>query len=178
MDAQFDCLIIGGGPAGLTAALYLARFRRKVMVVDSGSSRASLIPKTHNYPGFAEISGESLLAELRKQAERYGAVLRQAAVEHLERTPGGFRARTGTHHITAVKIILATGIVDEKPDLLICANSSTGPAFGSARSVTATRPLESASLLSEPLRTLCPRLSFSEPIQRPLRFCLSTRPSR
>jgi thioredoxin reductase (NADPH) len=117
MDPHFDCLVIGGGPAGLTAALYLARFRRKVMVVDSGSSRASLIPKTHNYPGFAEISGERLLAELRKQAEHYGAVLRHGAVEDLELTPSGFRARIGVDHITADKAILATGIVDERPDL-------------------------------------------------------------
>jgi thioredoxin reductase (NADPH) len=117
MNSQFDCLVIGGGPAGLTAALYLARFRRKVMVVDRGSSRASLIPKSHNYPGFAEISGESLLAELRKQAERYGAVLRHAAVEDLRITQGGFRAYIETKHLTAHKTILATGIVDEKPDL-------------------------------------------------------------
>jgi thioredoxin reductase (NADPH) len=49
-----DALIIGGGPAGLTCAIYLARYRRKVVVVDSRNSRAALIPETHNYPGFAD----------------------------------------------------------------------------------------------------------------------------
>ena len=59
-------VIVGGGPAGLTAAIYLARFNRKVAVVDDGDSRARLIPKTHNYPGFADgISGPKLLAFLR-----------------------------------------------------------------------------------------------------------------
>jgi threonine dehydrogenase-like Zn-dependent dehydrogenase len=58
-----DCLIIGGGPAGLTAAIYLARYRRDVLVIDAGQSRARLIPETHNYPGFAEgVAGSDLLA--------------------------------------------------------------------------------------------------------------------
>ena len=68
-----DCLVIGGGPAGLTAAVYLARFRRDVAVIDSGESRARLIPKSHNYPGFADgIGGQQLLELLREQADGYG----------------------------------------------------------------------------------------------------------
>jgi hypothetical protein len=47
-----DCLIIGGGPAGLTAAIYLSRYCRGVLLADSGQSRAALIPESHNYPGF------------------------------------------------------------------------------------------------------------------------------
>lgn len=49
-----DCLIIGGGPAGLTAAIYVARFRLKVCLIDGGRSRAALIPLTRNHPGFPE----------------------------------------------------------------------------------------------------------------------------
>ena len=73
MNSSFDCLIIGGGPAGLTAATYLARFRRRTLVVDSGNSRAALIPNTHNYPAFSGISGPNLLEKLRAQASQYGA---------------------------------------------------------------------------------------------------------
>ncbi|MET1047917.1 MAG: FAD-dependent oxidoreductase, partial [Hyphomicrobium sp.] len=52
MADELDCLIIGGGPAGLTAAIYLARYHRRVAVYDSRNSRAGLIPESHNYPGF------------------------------------------------------------------------------------------------------------------------------
>ncbi len=70
----YDCLVVGGGPAGLTAALYLARFRRRVLVIDAGNSRAASIPRSHNHPGFADgIPGEVLLSTLRTQAEEYGA---------------------------------------------------------------------------------------------------------
>jgi thioredoxin reductase (NADPH) len=54
----YDCIIIGGGPAGLTAAIYLARYRRQIVLIDSGESRAALIPESHNYPGFQNgVSG-------------------------------------------------------------------------------------------------------------------------
>jgi thioredoxin reductase (NADPH) len=113
-----DCLIIGAGPAGLTTAIYLARYLRSVLVVDSGCSRASLIPNTHNYPGFPHgIAGPSLLSELREQAQRYGAVLKHGTIDELHVAQGGLRAHMKSHQITASKTILATGIVDKKPAL-------------------------------------------------------------
>ena len=69
---KIDCLIVGGGPAGLTAAIYLARYRRDAVLVDEGVSRAN-IPASHNYPGFKGIAGPDLLARLREQALLYGA---------------------------------------------------------------------------------------------------------
>ena len=59
---MIDCLIVGGGPASLTAAIYLARYRRAAVLVDEGASRAALIPASHNYPGFNGIAGPDLLA--------------------------------------------------------------------------------------------------------------------
>ncbi len=114
---EVDCLIVGGGPAGLTAAIYLARFRRHVLVVDSGASRAALIPESHNYPGFAGINGLELLKRLRAQAERYGAHFLSAKVDALEQDRQGFLARTEAAEIRAPKVIIATGIVDHKPKL-------------------------------------------------------------
>jgi thioredoxin reductase (NADPH) len=91
---MLDCLIIGGGPAGLTAAIYLARYRRAAVLVDDGGSRAALIPASHNYPGFKGIAGPHLLARLREQALLYGAKLKHGRITTLQRRPrGGFRAQ-------------------------------------------------------------------------------------
>jgi thioredoxin reductase (NADPH) len=116
--SPIDCLIIGGGPAGLTAATYLARYRRRVVVVDGGESRAALIPRTHNYPGFAGgISGPHLLDHLRAQAQQYGAQLISAIVKTLSTHADGLVAGAGDTSIAARKVLLATGIIDNKPAL-------------------------------------------------------------
>jgi thioredoxin reductase (NADPH) len=65
---RVDALIVGGGPAGLTCAIYLARYRRNVIVVDSMESRAALIPETHNYPVLPmELPARSCLTRLRRR---------------------------------------------------------------------------------------------------------------
>lgn len=67
----WDCAIIGGGPAGLTAAIYLARFHLSVTVLDDNTSRAAMIPISHNHAGFPDgISGPDLLARMKAQAQR------------------------------------------------------------------------------------------------------------
>jgi thioredoxin reductase (NADPH) len=111
-----DCLIVGGGPAGLTAAIYLARFRRNVLVVDAGNSRAALIPESHNYPGFRGIAGPELLARLREQASTYGLPLEQGRVTELQRgSSDDFTAKVGTNEIGARRVLIASGLVDEEP---------------------------------------------------------------
>jgi len=116
--ANVDCLIVGAGPAGLTAAIYLARFRRKLALVDGGSSRASWIPVSHNYPGFPQgISGDELLARLRAQAQRYGVEIVHGLVEQLERNDHGFLAGSPAGQVAASRVLLATGIVDEQPPI-------------------------------------------------------------
>ena len=67
---MLDALIVGAGPAGLTAALYLARYRRRLLLVDAGDSRARYIPVSHNTPGFARgVGGTQLLEELRAASD-------------------------------------------------------------------------------------------------------------
>lgn len=112
---MLDCLIIGGGPAGLTAAIYLARYRRNILIVDAGESRAALIPESHNYPGFQGIAGPALLERLREQARRYGAALRRGTVTALARDGGSFTASTPAGTLRSRTVLLATGLVDHKP---------------------------------------------------------------
>lgn len=115
-----DCIVIGAGPAGMTAALYLNRFHRDVTVLDAGNSRARWIPQTHNCPGFPDgLSGDELLERLCTQAVDYGTKVTQATVSRLERVDGGFRvtdARGEQYHGRAV--LLATGIKDVLPPQL------------------------------------------------------------
>ncbi|HVG82041.1 MAG TPA: NAD(P)/FAD-dependent oxidoreductase [Methylomirabilota bacterium] len=118
-----DALVIGGGPAGLTAAIYLARFRRRFLLVDAGASRASLIPNSHNLPGYPEgIAGDDLLAAQRAQAERYGAQLLRGRICAVERAERGFSARLEVsgeqdREVSARFVLLATGIRDRRPGL-------------------------------------------------------------
>lgn len=114
-----DALIVGGGPAGLVAAVYLARFRRTVLVVDAGAGRASLIPRSHNFPGFPDgIRGTELLERLRAQALRYGAQIVEGRVEAVERVAdGAFAVQSTAAAIEARMLVLATGVVDVEPDL-------------------------------------------------------------
>jgi thioredoxin reductase (NADPH) len=118
-----DALIVGGGPAGLTAAIYLARFRRRFLLVDAGASRASLIPNSHNLPGYPDgIAGDDLLAAERAQAERYGAKLVRGRVAALSHGESGFAARIEEtageeREVSARFALLATGIRDRRPGL-------------------------------------------------------------
>jgi len=116
--ADVDCLVVGGGPAGLTAAIYLARFHLSTIVVDAGQSRARLIPKTRNHAGFPKgISGPDLVDRMAEQARGFGATLRTGSVETLVRNEDGFRARGGFGVVTARAVLLATGVRNLAPDI-------------------------------------------------------------
>ncbi|MBC3778816.1 NAD(P)/FAD-dependent oxidoreductase [Pseudomonas sp. SWRI99] len=113
-----DCLVVGAGPAGLTTAVYLSRFHRRVVVADGGQSRASLIPLSHNYPGFPPgISGHDLLRRLREQAVSYGATIEAGRVESLLKNRTGFVAQLNGRTLSARRVVLATGIVDTLPQM-------------------------------------------------------------
>jgi thioredoxin reductase (NADPH) len=115
-----DCLIIGGGPAGLTAAIYLARFHLDILVVDGGKSRASWIPCTRNVSGFTDgINGEELLQRMRDQACKYGAKIETEFVTKLERDKetGHFTATWGSGEASARTVLLATGVTNRRPPM-------------------------------------------------------------
>jgi thioredoxin reductase (NADPH) len=117
-EKMFDCLIIGGGPAGLTAAIYLARFHLALKVVDAGKSRASLIPCTRNHAGFPEgISGKELIARMTEQAQKYGASIETGRVTRLDRLEEGFEAEWGSGPVRARTVLLATGVKNRRPPM-------------------------------------------------------------
>ena len=116
--ADPEVLVIGAGPAGLTAATNLGRFLRRVLVADAGEPRACWIPVSHNMPGFpAGITGGAILSRLRDQAEEYGAVIEPGAVETLRRDGDGFVARLNGRDLRVRAVLLATGVMDHHPDL-------------------------------------------------------------
>ena len=111
-----DVVVVGGGPAGLTAAIYLARFRRRCVVLEDGHSRAEWIPRSHNIPGFtAGIGGPELLNALKAQALKYGARIRHAHVSGLNGEDGLFLLQSEDKSFYARHVILATGVRDHLP---------------------------------------------------------------
>lgn len=114
----FDCLVIGGGPAGLTAAIYLARFHLNVLVVDRGKGRARSIPRTHNHAGFPNgITGDELIDRMLEQALEFGAAVRDGDVTELRTTEHFFSASVADEVITARTVLLATGVTNKRPDM-------------------------------------------------------------
>lgn len=117
--AGIDCVVIGAGPAGLTAAIYLRRFRRDVRVVDAGDSRALAIRRSRNVPGFAGgIGGAALLNQMRAQLHEFGGEVQQGTVQRLElRTGGMFAVWVDDAVLLSRAVILSTGVKDRWPDL-------------------------------------------------------------
>ena len=118
-DAEplLDALVVGAGPAGLTAATYLARFHRDFVVVDGGKSRARWIPESNNCPGFPHgIGGEALLRKLREQALSFDVRIEEGRIARLERDGSHFLAiAEDGRRWRARCVLLATGVVDVMP---------------------------------------------------------------
>jgi thioredoxin reductase (NADPH) len=114
---MFDCLIIGGGIAGLQAAIQLGRYDHKVLVLDAGDGRSAICHSYHNILGYPDgISGPELRETGRKQAERFGVKFKKGKAEQVRKTEAGFEveADSGDTH-QARRLLLATGIMDRIP---------------------------------------------------------------
>lgn len=111
-----DVVVVGAGPAGLSAAIYLGRAMRDVLVVDSNKPMCRWEPDIQNYLGFADgISGDDLLRRGRKQAERYGIEFVEDVVETAHGTVGDFTVVGKNGEYKARRLILATGIFHIPP---------------------------------------------------------------
>jgi thioredoxin reductase (NADPH) len=113
-----DVVIVGGGAAGLSAAVTLARSLRSVVVIDAGEPRNAPAEGVHNLLAREGINPLDLVSAGRKEAERYGAVIRHTAATAVHRTDDGFTVDLADGaSVTARRLLLATGLVDELPDL-------------------------------------------------------------
>jgi len=110
--AEYDVIIIGSGPAGLTAAIYAGRALVKTLVVAGSLSGGQLMLTSgvENFPGFSDgIQGPSLMQEMRKQAERFGVELLDDDVESVDFSRKPFRVNVGGMVHTSKAVIIATG---------------------------------------------------------------------
>lgn len=108
---MYEILIVGGGPAGLTAAIYAARAGKRVAVLERGSTGGQIIsaPLVENYPGIPSVSGTELARQMTEQACTFGAEIVYTEAVGLEKTPAGFRVLCTDGVREAKTVILATG---------------------------------------------------------------------
>ena len=114
-----DAIVIGAGPAGLTAVVYLGRFRRACLVLSDDQSRARWIPTSHNIPGFVTgVGGKDFLDRLETQATLYGAEIRADRVTRLSVSEGIFTVEGANGERWYSRfVLLATGVRDHLPKI-------------------------------------------------------------
>ena len=111
MQNVYDVIIIGGGPAGLTAALYLARAKYRTLVLEKEKfgGQITITHEVVNYPGVGKTSGAELTETMRKQAESFGAEFMLAEVEQLELSGDLKTVKTARGELKSFGVLLATG---------------------------------------------------------------------
>lgn len=116
-NAPYDAIIIGGGPAGLTCAIFLGRYRRRVLLLDTGEPRNYATGAIHGFLGQHGIPPHELRERGRAEAEESGVELREGRVTKVERDGDVFRVDAGDDVYHARRIVLAYGVRDTLPDI-------------------------------------------------------------
>ncbi len=114
---SYDVAIVGGGPAGLSAALSLARARRRVIVLDAGHPRNSVAAHMHGVLGHDGMPPELLLQRGRDEVARFGGEFAGDQVDSLVADRRGVRVRGTSVTVTARRVVVATGVRDELPEI-------------------------------------------------------------
>jgi len=115
---EYDAVVVGGGPAGLAAAGWLARFRKRTVVLDSCEYRNRWVEKAHGYLGHDPVKPQALLDTAHSQLANYpNLTIVCTTAESIVPVAGGFRVATGDGHYVSRRIVLATGTKDVFPDV-------------------------------------------------------------
>lgn len=113
---DYDIGIIGGGPAGLTTALYTTRLGHSTIVYDRGGGRCAMMGETHNVIGTTEeTSGIEFLQTSIEQIQEYGANYEQESVKEVESIDNGFMLKTSDDKVKVRRVVIATGFSDKHP---------------------------------------------------------------
>ncbi len=115
---DYDLVIVGGGPAGLTAAIYAERSGLKSVILEKANvgGQVAITPVVENYTGFPSIAGKTLVELMAQQAMQYSALLQGIGVDDIKKTEKGFEVSTKAGAFTARAIIIATGAENRKLD--------------------------------------------------------------
>jgi thioredoxin reductase len=116
-SATYDCIVIGGGPAGLTCAIFLARYRRRVLLVDNGKPRNYASRGVHGFLGQHGILPSELLARGRSEALAAGVEICDCTAQRIESNGDVFTVTTTSGTMHGRRIVLAYGVRDELPDI-------------------------------------------------------------
>lgn len=112
----WECVIVGSGPAGLSAAVYMGRFRRRTLVIDSGEGRWTYGQTNENYLGFPKgVSAKKLHDLGQTQAEHFGVEFQAGSVTHVFQDEGGYVLTQNPGELRARTVIWAAGVRDKWP---------------------------------------------------------------
>jgi thioredoxin reductase len=114
---MYDATVVGGGPAGLSAAMWLTRYRRKVLVLDSGEYRNASVEQMHGYLGCDPVVPAEFRERAKAELFRYGLELTEARATEVRRADDRFMVKAGGRVYESPRVVLATGVVDEFPDV-------------------------------------------------------------
>lgn len=121
MNAAYDVVVVGGGAAGLSGAVALARARRSVLVIDAGDPRNAPSGHVHDYLGREDTPPADLLADGRSELAGYGGEVTAGRVTAAAKDGEGFtvtvRTADGTSRVRARRLLVTTGLADELPDV-------------------------------------------------------------
>jgi len=115
--STFDCVIIGGGPSGLTCAIFMGRYRRRVLVIDSGKPRNYASHAIHGFLGHHQIKPAELLRKGRDEAEQVGVTFLNSVARKVERCGDTFEIKTDQGTAKGRRVVLAYGVRDILPSI-------------------------------------------------------------